>query len=111
MTPPPLTISVMRALAQKRVDETSLRTVADEIGKTHNWLHNFLKGRSPQAATRVKLVRWYYRRSARSSAPPKEDVDTAIAQVLGYVHDESIPRQVRDRRLREVMARLQREGG
>ena len=111
MTPPSLTISVVRELAQRRVDETSLRAVADEIGKTHNWLHNFLKGRSPQAATRVKLVRWYYKRSAHTSAPPKEDVETAIAQVLGYVHDESMPRLVRERRLREVIARLRRDGG
>ena len=34
-----------------------------------------------------------------------------FAQVLGYVHDESIPRQVRERRLREVIARLRRDGG
>lgn len=71
-------------------------------------LRSFLEGRSPQRRTLEKLMRWYYLRSTRQVAATREDVEGAIALVLGYLHDESKPRSVRERQLREVIERLKR---
>jgi hypothetical protein len=104
-----MTIGVVREAARKRVAETSLRAVADEVGMSFSGLRSFLAGGSPHASTRMSLVRWYYARSARSAAPPREELETAIALVRSYLRDESKPRAVRERRLREVIDRLKEE--
>src|SRR5665647_274017 len=109
MTEPRMTIAVVRAAAGKRVAETSLREVADEIGMSFSGLRSFLEGGSPHAGTRTKLVRWYYARSERSPEAPREDRETAIALLLSYLRDESKPRAVRERRLREVIDRLKED--
>lgn len=109
MTEPRITIAVVRAAVAKRVDETSLRDVADEIGMSFSGLRSFIEGGSPHAKTRLKLVRWHYARSERSTAPPLDDVETAIATVLSYLRDGSKPREVRERRLRELIERLKKD--
>jgi hypothetical protein len=106
MTEPRVTIALVRAAIVKRVEDTSLREVADEIGMSFSGLRSFIEGGSPHARTRVKLMHWYYRRSRGTSAPPREDVETAIALVLSYVEDDSTPRSVQERRRREMLERL-----
>ena len=104
-----MTIAAVRAAVAKRVAETSLREVADEVGMSWSGLKSFTDGGSPHSATRTKLVRWYYARSERAPAPPREDRETAIALLLSYVHDESKPHTVRERRRREVLDRLKED--
>ena len=107
--PARLTIAGVRGAVRKRVDETSLRDVADEVGMSWSGLKSFLDGRSPQRRTRERLVQWYYSQSERSPANLREDVETAIALVLSYLRDELKPRAVRERRLREVIHRLKED--
>lgn len=106
MTGPRPALAGVRDALRKRVDETSLRAVADEVGMSFSGLRSFLEGGTPQRRTLEKLFRWYYLRSTRQTAAAREDVEAAIALVLGYLHDESKPRSVRERRLREVIERL-----
>jgi hypothetical protein len=106
---PGLTDASLRDALRKRVAETSLRAVADEVGMSFNGLNHVLAGGSPQRKTREKLVRWYYSQSTGSRAIPHEDFETAIALVLSYLRDESKPRAVRERRLREVIDRLKED--
>jgi hypothetical protein len=104
--PARLSIATIREAIRKRVDETSLREVADEVGMSFSGLRSFLDGSSPQPGTREKLVRWHYSHATRSLTVPHDELETAIALVLSYLHDESKPRAVRERRLREVIDRL-----
>jgi hypothetical protein len=104
--PRPLTDATLRSAVRSRVDETSLRHVAEDIEMSWSGLRSFLDGGSPQRRTREKLIRWYYARSASQHTVPKADVDTAIAVLLNYVRDESKPRVIRERRRDEVIDRL-----
>jgi hypothetical protein len=96
----------LRDAVRKRVEETTLRVVADEVGMTYSGVRSFINGTEPQRGTVDKLVRWYYARSKPSAAPPREDVDTAIAVVRSYIRDSSKPRAIRERLRREVIDRL-----
>ena len=109
MTGPQLSIAVVRDAVAKQVGETSLREVADEVGMSFSGLRSFLDGGSPHLGTRTKLVRWYYARSARSARVPREERETAIAMLLSYVRDDSKPKEVRERRLQELINRLRSE--
>lgn len=53
-------IAGLRDAIRRRVEETSLRAVADEVGMSFSGLRSFLEGRSPQRRTREMLMRWYY---------------------------------------------------
>lgn len=105
----PLTTAVLRDAVRKRVEETTLRVVADEVGMSFSGLRSFLEGTNPQPRTVEMLVQWYYARSKRSTAAPREDVETAIAVVRSYIRDASKPRKVRERLRREIIDRLTEE--
>lgn len=94
-----------------RCSETSLRAVADEIGMSFSGLKSFLDRDSDDVhrKTREKLVRWYYARSKHAAIVPQEDVETAVALLRTYLRDESKPRAVRERQLRELIVRLEGE--
>jgi hypothetical protein len=109
MTGSPPSITAVREGVRKRVDETSLRDVADEIGMSWSGLKSFLDGRRPQRRTIGKLVAWYYSRSKRSSSASPEDVEAAIAVVRGFVREPSKPTTVQERRLREIIDRLRND--
>lgn len=98
-----LSSDVLRSAAAKRVEETTLRETADEIGMSFSGLRSFIDGGSPQKKTIQKLVAWFYKRSAKANAPQREDLEVAIAQILGYVDDPSMPKSVRDRRREEII--------
>lgn len=51
--------------AQRRVEETTLRFTAAEIGMEHSVLNKLLsQGRKPHTATVRKLTAWYLKRAA-----------------------------------------------
>jgi transcriptional regulator with XRE-family HTH domain len=56
---------LFRALAA-RVESTSLRQVAREVGMSPTGLRKVLSGASPYAPTRAKLERWLVREAAAS---------------------------------------------
>ena len=102
----PLSDAVLRGALQKRVDESSLRAMEAETGISFSNIRSFLRGASPQRATREKLVRWYYSRGKGVPTIPPDDVANAVALLRVYFRDESKPLAVRERRRREVMDRL-----
>src|SRR5438045_3005658 len=99
-------VATARKLAQHRVNETSLRAVADEIGLSKSGLDHFLKGRQPYSRTRAKLAAWVTRnRHPDASSIRPEAVDAAIALLERYIHSVGSA-SVRDKRVREVTAKL-----
>lgn len=107
MSPSPrLTKDLLRQAASKRVEETTLRDTADEIGMSFSGLRSFIDGGSPQKKTISKLVAWFYQRNAHANAPQRDDLEVALAQIIVYVQDQSKSRSVRDRRLEEIIERL-----
>jgi hypothetical protein len=59
-----ISVEQLRAAAQQRVAETSLRVAAAEIGMEHSGLHKLLQGTSPHPGTIRKLTEWYLKRAA-----------------------------------------------
>ena len=55
----PLSVERLRELAVTRVEATSLRQVAREVGVTAMGLRYFLDGGEPRPATRRKLEEWF----------------------------------------------------
>ena len=107
-----LTLESLREAIHKRVDETSLRATADEIGLTsYTALGKFIRGetQSPQRVTRDLMTRWYYKRASRESAVPQEDVEAALSVLRTWVGDASKSKAVRERRRREVLDGLEAE--
>ena len=110
MNRPAVTMAEVRSALARRAESTPLRELADEIGMPFGNLARFLRQEtSPQRKTRELLLRWYYRREKRVPEPPREDRETAIALLRAYVGDGSKPRSVRERRLRELIQRLEKE--
>jgi hypothetical protein len=101
--------SVARRLAARRVDESSLRAVAAEIGLSKSGLDHFLKGREPYAKTRVKLAAWLMRQAHPTAESIRAgDVDAAIALLDRYMNAVGSD-GAREQRVREVADRLFRE--
>lgn len=99
-------IETIREAVRRRVAETSLRQVAEEIPMSFSGLRSFLRGGYPQQATRGKLVAWYarYRRRGESKQS-RDDVEAAITLLALYLREfPSV--EVRDRRLRVIVDRL-----
>src|SRR5947199_7662880 len=99
-------VAAARKLAQQRVDETSLRAVAEDIGLSKSGLDDFLRGRRPYSTTRAKLAAWMVRNRHPDAASIKSDsVDAAIALLERYIHSVGSD-SVREKRVREVTAKL-----
>jgi hypothetical protein len=101
-------IKSLREAVRGRVDETSIRAVAEEIGMSPSGLHVFLKGSDPHPGTREKLVAWYveFRKSPRSPRDvAKADVDAAIRLLVRYVQQDSRP-QAQNQRHEEIVNTL-----
>lgn len=77
----------MREVAAARVDNTSLRKVATEIGMSPTGLRKFLDGTTPYAPTVRRLRDWY----VRYAAAQQSDVEpvAAAAAVAVLTHDLS----------------------
>jgi hypothetical protein len=54
-----LTEEALRDALAHRIERTSLRDVAEEVGLTHGGLRKFLSGSQPRASTMAKLLAWY----------------------------------------------------
>lgn len=96
-------IETVREAARRRVAETSLRELADEIPMSFSGLRSFLHGGNPQAATRGKLIAWYARsRSKGRSRVAPQDVHAAIALLAEYLGEASNV-AIRQRRIRDIL--------
>jgi AcrR family transcriptional regulator len=103
---PRLDIASLRELVRQRVEETSLREVAEETGISKSGIDSFLKGREPYSKTRLKLANWGMRQRHPESRPvPREEVEAALAVIQQYVQAVG-SRAVREKRLREVLTRV-----
>jgi hypothetical protein len=96
-------LETVREALRRRVEETTLRDVADEIPMSFSGLRSFLKGGTPQPATRAKLVAWYA--SRRGKRLSKADVDAAIDLLSEFI-SEAGAGPARARRLRQIVERL-----
>ena len=77
-------IDKVRAAASTRVEKSSLRAVASEIGISWRGLQYFLDGKEPRVATGKKLMSWYTAQRQRKSGPQISAADLrAAAQTLG----------------------------
>jgi hypothetical protein len=79
------TIRHVREVAAARVENTSLRGVAREIGMSPMGLRNFLHGTEPYSPTLRRLRSWYVRYAAVQSGTVGMEDATAALAVL--VHD------------------------
>lgn len=104
---PVVPIEQLRAAAQERVAETTLRTAAAEIGMEHSGLNKLLQGTRPRPSTVRKLTTWYLRRAAAGELdlppeiaaavtvllvkhlPEREQVDTA-EQILAVIRKQTV---------------------
>ncbi|HEV7587642.1 MAG TPA: hypothetical protein VGO40_05890 [Longimicrobium sp.] len=74
------TVQHLRAMAASRVQQTSLRGVAREIGMSPTGLKKFLVGTSPYAPTLRRLRKWYLHHAALPTGGVEyEDASAAIA--------------------------------
>lgn len=72
----------VREVLAARVDATSLRQVAREVGMSPSGLQNVLAGADSYSRTRRKLERWYVRETARFEAPLDPHAISAALHLL-----------------------------
>jgi hypothetical protein len=75
-------IEALRQAARERVEATSLRTAAAEIGMSFRGLEGFVKGSFPHPATVRKLTDWYVKRVASEESAVSPDVAQAALSIL-----------------------------
>lgn len=98
-------IGQVREFAQKRVELTSLREVAADVGMSYSGLFSFLQGGDPYSRNRQKLVDWYIRNRHAARAIKPEEVDAAVALLEEYISSGSTDEQAK-RRAKEIANRL-----
>jgi transcriptional regulator with XRE-family HTH domain len=81
------TIRHLRETVSARVENTSLRSVAREIGMSPSGLKQFLQGTAPYAPTLRRLRNWYVHYAAMQTGALVEQDASAALSVL--VHDLS----------------------
>lgn len=82
----------VREVAAARVENTSLRGVAREIGMSPMGLRNFIHGTAPYSPTLRRLRNWYVRYAAER--PGAVELEEATAALSVLVHDmDSAPRR------------------
>jgi hypothetical protein len=107
MPKPPVGVASWRQLVQKRVDGSSLRAVATEIGMSSSGLHVFLGGSRPHPATLKKISAWAAREQAGQLPIDSRDVEAAVALLVRFVESAPNERQA-TARLRSILVRLGR---
>lgn len=100
-------IDQVREFAQKRVELTSLREVAADVGMSFSGLFSFLQGGDPYSRNRQKLIDWYVRTRHAERAIAPEEVDQAVALLENYINAGSTDEQAK-RRAKEITRRLLR---
>lgn len=96
-------VGQLRQLVRERVEKTSIRAVALEIGMSPSGLHVFLEGSRPHPATVRKISEWS-KRDPGPRIPDSRDVDAAVDLLRVYL--ERHPRSARARKLAELVDRL-----
>jgi hypothetical protein len=107
-----LSLDGVRAAIQKRVDETSLREVAEEIGlRSYTALGRFLRGETdaPQRATEDLMRRWYYRRANVPPVHQRQEVEAAKSVLRAWADDPALPKAVREQRWREFVESIREQ--
>lgn len=104
---PAVPVEILREAVRKRVEESSLRVAAGEIGMSWKGLDRFVKGSTePYPSTIRKLTDWYLRRAAsEDEAPDTETAQAALAVLVRY-----LPPAHRDEAVARVVAVLQNLG-
>jgi hypothetical protein len=88
MPSPDVSIVRLRDAVRERVEATSRRGTAREIGVTPRGLELFLSGSKPQPKTLAKLLGWYEQHVALNDGPPISDAD-AIRVLLRRIDPEA----------------------
>jgi Ser/Thr protein kinase RdoA (MazF antagonist) len=78
-----------------RIEQTSLRKVAREVGMSLGGFHGFLAGTDAHPATLRKVRAWYVREMARRREEEGFPVDSATAEAALAVLLEDIPVDLR----------------
>jgi len=88
--PKEATVQHMRAMAAARVEHTSLRGVAREIGMSPTGLKKFLLGTAPYSPTLRRLRRWYVHHAELPSGELEyHDAEAALALLTHDLPAES----------------------
>lgn len=81
------TVQHLRAAAHQRVETTSLRGAAREIGLSPTGLKKFLMGTSPYSTTLRRLRRWYLEHGATAGGELTYEAASAALSVLCFDFD------------------------
>ncbi len=84
-------VETLREAARVRVEATSLRVAAGEIGMSHRGLEDFIGGTNPHPSTAKKLSEWYLKRAAAGEL----DVSREVAQAALAILTRHLPPQRR----------------
>lgn len=84
-----VSVTRLREAVRARVEATTRRAIAREVGLTHRGLELFLAGTSPKPKTVAKLLRWYEEQIAAEDGPPISELD-AVRVLL-----RQFPRELR----------------
>jgi hypothetical protein len=95
----------VRVLVRERVEATTMRAVADEIGISRGGLESFLDGGRPYSRTRLALAAWQLRQGHPNGTVTREEMDAAMAIFERFVEAGGTP-AIRAKRVREVTERL-----
>jgi transcriptional regulator with XRE-family HTH domain len=88
----------LRAALERAVATASLRSVAEQVGITHQALHLYIRGESrPREVTIHKLREWYLRQ-----APTLPGTDRATARAVIAVLVKGLPPDEQDRATEEI---------
>ncbi|HEU0299673.1 MAG TPA: hypothetical protein VFR37_09470, partial [Longimicrobium sp.] len=80
---PPETVATIRDFARRRVEETSLRKVARQVGMSPSGLAKFIAGSAPYRRTIGRLESWYVvEREAAEPGPTDAEVLATAVRVL-----------------------------
>ena len=107
---PRATIKHLRETAAARVENTSLRSVAREIGMSPTGLKKFLMGTAPYSPTLRRLRHWFLQHGASQTGELNAEEASAALTVL--VHDLAPDaRHSTTQRLVDTMGRGYEESG
>lgn len=103
-----VSVARLREAAQARVDASSRRAVAREIGITPRGLEVFLAGARPHQKTQERLLRWYREQIEDAEGPPVSG-DEALRVLVRALPPADRPDAVAD--LRALLGRLHERSG
>lgn len=91
--PPTPSLDRLREAVGERVQATSLRAVARQVGMSPSGLHKFLSGGVPYQKSRRKLFEWLHRESTgeagREAAPALEGALESLVRDLPFERREA----------------------